>query len=524
MARQTDSKFKADPKTAWAGLKSLLKLNDKRSECSVNPNTLNVFFARFENDNLVIPDLPTPDPNVELFTSDMVYNIFKSLNVSKATGPDMISARLIKTLADSLAYPMCTIFNNSIKSATVPTIWKSANITPLPKFKGATEAKDYRPIALTPILAKCLEKLVAPHVTKHICDPVQYAYQQNRSTDDALLVLLDQVTNHIDKSARNYVRAIFIDFSSAFNTINSSTLISKMLEKGINENIIAWTYSFLTGRQQRVRVADELSDAITTSTGSPQGCVLSPILFTLYVENMTTSYENIHILKYADDTVILELLCQEQPSNLQQEISKLAAWCSENFLLINTSKTKEMLFTNKQHNPDPPLITINDSNVLRVEEYKYLGTTLHHKLNFSTNTSNIVKKANKRLFIVKQLAYMKVLPTTIKLAFSTFIESILRYHIVIIHGHLTAEMKKQYNHVLKTAAKLSQSQLEYEPIDSIYNTHFRRKCLRICCTAADPPVTLEQLPSGRFRIPKHRVNCRKLCFRSLCVRYINTVI
>ena len=318
-------------KTAWAGLKSILKLKDKSSECSVNVNNLNSFFARFECDSDV-PTLPVIDDSLELFSFDSVYNVFKHVNVGKASGPDKISARLIRTLADCLAEPMCTLYNNSIKQGKVPKIWKSAHITPLPKVKGANQPKDFRPIALTPILAKCFERLVSPYIKDKIDDTNQYAYRRNRSTDDALLVLLDRITYELDKSPKNYVRPVFIDFISAFNTINSSILIQRLTDKQINSNIVAWVYDFLTDRSQRVKTCNEISEALTVSTGCPQGCVLSPILFSLYVECMTVSGSNMHMVKYADDTVIIELCSPDQATNLQAERSHIAAWCEDNSL------------------------------------------------------------------------------------------------------------------------------------------------------------------------------------------------
>ena len=240
LARQVDLKFQTDSKSAWTNLKSLLKLNDSHAECSVDANTLNTFCARFETDSVIVPDLPSVDSDAELFFSiSDVHNVFRNVDISKSSGPDGISARMIKTLAYCLATPMCTLFNNSIKSATVLDIWKSANIIPLPKRKGATEPKDFRSIVLTPIIAKCIEKLVAPHISKHITDTNQFAYKRNSSTDDALLVLLDRVTHHLDWSAKNYVRSIFIGFSSAFNTINTAILVQKMSSHSVNPNIIA---------------------------------------------------------------------------------------------------------------------------------------------------------------------------------------------------------------------------------------------------------------------------------------------
>lgn len=357
-------------------------------------------------------------------------------------------------------------------------------------------------------------------IAKHITDHTQFAYKPNRSTDDALIVLLDKITEHIDKSPNNYIRAVFIDYSSAFNTINPATLIHKLIDKKIDNNIICWIYNFLTSRSQRVKTSSHKSGKLSTSTGSPQGCVLSPLLFSLYVEDMPVSSDFI-IIKYADDTVLLEFLSTNQQSCLQSEINTLKNWCDENQLTINASKTKEMVLCNKRSNPTPNPITIGHHLIEQVTEYKYLGTVIHHKLNFDSNTHSVISKAEKRLFIIKQLAKLHVSPSTIKLAYTTFLESVMRYHLPIIYGHLSADNINQYNHIIKSAISLSRGQLEKRTIADLAETCVKSKCLHMTCTANEGILTFEKLPSGRLRTIKHRVNARKFCFRAVCVNFYN---
>jgi hypothetical protein len=191
-----------------------------------------------------VPVLPAIDVNFKPFSSDIVHNVLIGLDASKSPGPDNIPARLLKTLADSLAKPVCHLFNQSISSGNVPAIWKTSTITPLPKKPNTAEPKNFRPIALTPILAKCLEKLIAPYITSSFRDNNQYAYKEMRGTDDAMLVLLDSITLHLDKAAKNFTRGIFIDFSSAFNTIDPNILTKNMITCNIHSNIISWVHDF----------------------------------------------------------------------------------------------------------------------------------------------------------------------------------------------------------------------------------------------------------------------------------------
>lgn len=266
------------------------------------------------------------------------------------------------------------------------------------------------------------------------------------------------------------------------------------------------------------------SQEISTSTGSPQGCVLSPLLFSLYVQDMQPEDPNVLIVKYADDTILMERLKNMESSVLQQELDHISRWCAENSLIINASKTKEILFSNQRHQPDPPLLEIDGQPLERVQEYKYLGTYLNHKLNFSTNTDKMAAKANQRLYIVKQLAHMKASPSTINTAYKSFVESVLTFHLTVLYGHLTAEMKTQLNRVIKNAYKLSGGSLQRENIENIYAPRFLAKCHQLIFgDKSNQLLTLDRLPSGRFRTPRHRINLRKNSFRSLCIKVINSL-
>jgi hypothetical protein len=259
---------------------------------------------------------------------------------------------------------------------------------------------------------------------------------------------------------------------------------------------------------------------MTTFTGSPQGCVLSPILFSLYVAEMSTVHPNIHMLKYADDTVILECLHESGASNLQNEMNTIVQWCDTNYLNINAAKTKEMLFTNKRHSPAPPNISIHTNDIERVDSYRYLGTTITSKLSFTTNAELTAAKANKRLYIMKKLHYIKAGSNTINHAYTAFIESILSYHLPIVYGHMSAADKSVLNHTIKTAYRLCAHQLECKNLDELYKARFASKCFSVI-HSDDPPIDLDKLPSGRCLVPKYRINARRYCFRSLCAKFYN---
>ena len=203
----------------------------------------------------------------------------KKINGRKRAAPDKIIPRVIKICSSQLAPIITQVFNTSIEQTTTPNLWKSSIIKPLPKVQSPSQPKDYRPIAVTSVLGKILEKLIKCYVCQHTeLDPLQFAYRSGRSTQDAVLQLITTVTTCIDAKATNLSRCLFLDFSSAFNTINVSLLIDKL--QHLDLRVTKWVSSFLSNRIQYTQVDGKLSEKLVTNTGTPQGTV--PFCFNLH--------------------------------------------------------------------------------------------------------------------------------------------------------------------------------------------------------------------------------------------------
>ncbi len=176
---------------------------------------------------------------------------------------------------------------------------------PSPKSLKSLALNDYRPVALTSVVMKSLERLVLAYlkdITRPLLDPLQFAYRANRSVDDAVNMGLHYILQHLDKPG-NYARILFVDFSLAFNTIMPDLLSDKLTQLSVPTSICQWITSFLTDRQQLVRQGKLTSRTLTISTGAPQGCVLSPLLFSLYTNDCTSKDPSVKLLKFADDTL-----------------------------------------------------------------------------------------------------------------------------------------------------------------------------------------------------------------------------
>jgi hypothetical protein len=191
---------------------------------------------------------------------------------------------------------------------------KVGEIIPVAKKDLPQVDNDLRPVTLTSILSKCLERvgllLLMPFVKEKL-DPFQFAYISGRSTDDAICMHLHKLTKHLDAKSSNTVRATYIDCSSAFNIIQPHILVRKLSSMEVPKRLQLWILDYLIARPQFVRTSSEISGCITLNTGAPQGCVLSPVLFILYTNDLSWNTDRILIQKYADDTVILGLISRD---------------------------------------------------------------------------------------------------------------------------------------------------------------------------------------------------------------------
>ena len=363
---RVEEHFNSDPRRMWQGIRIISDFkptNPPPSSDTSFLNELNSFYARFEKDN------QTPATRAELtanhppltFSPTDVEAVLSRTKAHKAAGPDGIPGRVLRACAGELAGVLTDLFNLSLARAVVPACFKSTTIVPVPKSSTPACLNDYRPVALTPIISKCLEQLVLAHLKSCLpptLDPHQFAYRKNRSTEDAVSTALHSVLSHLDNN-NTYARMLFIDFSSAFNTVIPSKLISKLTDLGITAPICNWLLDFLTNRPQHVRLDHHCSSTLTINTGVPQGCVLSPFLYSLFTHDCRPVHGSNTIIKFADDTTVIGLIRNNDESAYREEVDHLAARCEDNNLRLNTSKTKELIVDFRKNAVTHPPIHIN---------------------------------------------------------------------------------------------------------------------------------------------------------------------
>lgn len=352
-----------------------------------------------------------------------VCKLFRGVKERKSPGPDGIGGRVLKNCADQLADIFTFIFSISLQLHKVPSLWKDSIIVPVPKSASPKSLNGFRPVALTSLVMKSFEKIVKETLLTCVqdnLDPFQFAYRSGRGVEDALATLLNLVLTHLE-GAKTFARLLFIDFSSAFNCIQPHILAERLRDiHSINPGLIAWLMDFLTERPQRVRVNGVLSDTLVSSTGSPQGCVLSPLLFVLYTNECRSQHAGRHILKFADDSVIVFLLSSDDPDH-GPVVKEFTDWCSSSSMCINVSKTKEMLIGFRKHPSVTPPLVIEDQAVELVHNYKYLGTNIDDKLSFDFHVDAVCKKAHQRMYFLRKLRSFNVDSTFMKMFYSCFI-------------------------------------------------------------------------------------------------------
>ncbi|KAK1795636.1 hypothetical protein P4O66_001129 [Electrophorus voltai] len=291
-------------------------------------------------------------------------------------------------------------------------------------------------------------------------DPLQFAYRHIRSTDDAIAHLLHTTLTHLDKGRGNYVKMLFVDYSSAFNTIIPSLLTTKLEALGLHTSLCDWISNFLTDRPQPVQVGNCVSSTLTLSTRAPQGCVLSPLLYSLYTYDCTATSSSTIIVKFADDTVVMGLISDNDERAYLEEIKHLENWCQENNFLLNVSKTKDLIVDciKKQERHYQP-VRISGTTVERVDSFRYLGVHILQDLSWSPHTNSLAKKAHQHLYHLRRLRDFRLPSKVLRNFYTGTIESILMRNITVWFGNSTKQDRQALQRVVHSAERITHTEL-----------------------------------------------------------------
>ena len=383
-------------------------ITDDKGMC----NLLNEYFASVFNDEDGTDVLPVVerifvgDQNNKLLDIDITYEsvlkCLEHLKENKAPGDDGFASTLFIKTAKSIAVPLCKIFQSSITSGDVPLQWRQSNVTAIYKSSGRSEPGNYRPISLTSIACKVVETLVKQQIVSHLqtnklVRDSQHGFVSRRSCLTNLLTFLDFVHGSIDRGQP--VDVVYLDFRKAFDKVPHRRLLAKVKAHGIESKVLHWISAWLTEREQRVVINGLNSDWTKVLSGVPQGSVLGPLLFVIYINDIDSTLLN-KLLKFADDSKLYGTVRnQEEVANFATDLETLCKWSKDWMMPFNVEKCKVLHFG--KHNP-MHVHSINNVALKNVTEEIDLGVIVQGNLKVSEQCTKVVKAANRTLGMIKR--------------------------------------------------------------------------------------------------------------------------
>ena len=328
-------------------------------------------------------------------TTEGVTKLLQKVQPNKASGPDGIPSRLLNMAAKPLAPILTFILNQSLETGELPQDWTKANISPIYKKDNRADPGNYRPVSLTSICCKLLEHILHSQIMQHlenhhILMDRQHGFRGRRSCESQLVLTLDDFARSIDN--RKQTDVIILDFSKAFDTVPHQRLLLKLHHYGIRGNTLRWIKNFLCCRKQRVVLDGKSSDWVEVTSGVPQGTVLGPLLFLLYINDLPESVKS-QVRLFADDCLLYrDINNQEDNKILQDDLDALSRWQDRWQMRFNPRKCYVMHITKKrtilQHQ-----YMLNGVPLNTVEHQAYLGVHLSNNLKWDHHISVAKKKA-----------------------------------------------------------------------------------------------------------------------------------
>uniref|UniRef100_A0A3P9K1B3 Reverse transcriptase domain-containing protein n=1 Tax=Oryzias latipes TaxID=8090 RepID=A0A3P9K1B3_ORYLA len=350
------------------------------------------------------PEYTGPPFNFVPFTIQEVHKALKALDHKKSPGPDLIDPYFLKLAADFVAEPLTILFNLTVETKEIPSIWKSAFVLPLLKGGDPAILANYRPISNLSVLCKILESLVSEQLkyflfSNSILSKYQSGFRKKHSTVTAAMKVINDIIVALDK--KQYCASLFIDLSKAFDTVDHGVLKIRLLRSGLSEQAVDWFSNYLSNRTQCIKYEGLCCECVTVHRGVPQGSILGPLLFIIYINNLGLNVPDANMHFYADDTVIYccESTLDQAIESLQKAFGAVQQSLLKLKLVLNSDKTKLMLFSNCKKMPHtiPTVSTLEGNNIEVVHEYKYLGVLIDDSLTFKPHVENLVKKLRLKL-------------------------------------------------------------------------------------------------------------------------------
>jgi len=370
-------------------------------------------------------------------TPDEIIGVVKAMQPKMSAGYDNISMETIKLVITYIAEPLSNIINNSFSTGSVPDQLKIAKVCPVFKNGDRSQFSNYRPISVLPTFSKFFEKLVCNRLASYLSNRAilccnQYGFRSNHDTSMAVIDMVDKISSAMDSS--QFSIGVFVDLSKAFDTLNHKLLLTKLNHYGIRGIALDWFKSYLTNRYQYVEYNGVKSNRRRIVCGVPQGSVLGPVLFLLYINDIINASKNLELILFADDTNLFM-----SDSNLDRLIATvnsdlicLAKWFAINRLSLNINKTNFILFCNmrKRYDKNKVVVLFNGTPVTQVQCAKFLGVYIDEHLTWDKHIQQVAAKVSRNVGILQKLRY-NIPQFCLMMLYNCFVLPYLHYCCVV---------------------------------------------------------------------------------------------
>ena len=433
------SKIKSNPKVFWNHVNSKLKLTEtipilnlKDGTCAMTDTdkaqALSGFFSSVfkkesPGDWNPVDWRPTQISDDLVITEEIILKELESLNITKSMGPDNLNPRVLHETRQQITPILTRNRTESWQSGELPRDWKRANISAIHKKGSKNDPNNYRPISLTAICRKIMERIIKRHIINflvqdHIISDQQLGFVPGRSTTLQLLRALEDWTAELDSA--NEVDIIYIDFQKTFDSVPHKRLLRIIEFYGIRGKTLDWITAFLSGRKQRVIVNENHSQWAVVTSGVPKGSVLGPILFLLYINSMSNGVTS-KMFYFADDAKIYRAITNlAEQEELQKDLYKLKKWSNGGDLEFNLTKCHQLTLSLRTTLSNRTYSLDGTTPLTRVNSEKDLGIIIDTKLSFHEHISKKTKTANGILTIIKK-CFLNIIAEILKTLYKTLV-------------------------------------------------------------------------------------------------------
>lgn len=375
-----------------------------------------------------------------------IHEIVAGLESKNSSGLDEIPISVVKKIISFIAEPIAYIVNHCLQRGIFPDSLKEAKVIPVFKKGSKEELSNYRPISLLPAISKIFEKIIYKRLYSyikkfHILTNTQYGFLPNSSTEHAIYNALSFISDCIDKKEK--VAGIFFDFTRAFDTINHNLLLYKLENYGVRGVSLHLLRSYLSNRTQQVLikttsdgcVVETFSEKAIISQGVPQGSILGPLLFLLYVNDMPHFIELQSFYQFADDSTAVVNTKTQQDLSLKGNliVKKMSGWSRNNSANLNPEKTKLVYFNKNANKTESIYVKINGKSIPNSESTKFLGITIQNTLSWQVHIDSLISKLKSAIYACRFIR-QQVSLESIKIYYFSYIQSLLNYGVIFWGG------------------------------------------------------------------------------------------